>query len=193
MTYCVVLTVQAMARGMVSNSVDPELAELFCPIQLVAFDFDGVFTDNRVYVFDDGTEAVACWRSDGIGLRKLDRLGIRCVVISSEANPVVSVRCRKLDIACIQNAEDKLEILKALADESGIPLKRVAFVGNDSNDAGCLMAVGLPIIVADAHESVLPLARFRTTARGGHGAVRETCDLFEESRKLVADPIPSAP
>ena len=181
------LTIPANGRDIVSKLADSELAALFRSIEFVAFDFDGVFTDNRVYVLDDGREAVACWRSDGIGLRKLDDLGIGCVVISSEVNPVVTVRCRKLNIACVQNTKDKLSVLKALVQEARIPLRQVAFVGNDSNDASCLAAVGLPIVVADAHESVRRLARYQTTSPGGQGAVRETCDLLEEARKPQAN------
>ena len=72
------------------------LEELILRVRLIAFDFDGVFTDNMVYVFEDGTEAVRCFRSDGIGLQKLKRAGIKTVIISTEANPVVSARARKL-------------------------------------------------------------------------------------------------
>ena len=67
-------------------------------IRLVAFDFDGVFTDDMVYVLQDGTEAVRCFRGDGIGLQKLVRLGIEAIIISTEANPVVTARADKLKI-----------------------------------------------------------------------------------------------
>lgn len=148
-------------------------------IKLVAFDFDGVFTDNRVYVFEDGREAVACYRSDGVGLRKLDRLDIHSVVISTETNPVVSERCKKLGIQCHQGVEDKLTVLNAIADQLAVPLTQTAFVGNDINDLDCLKAVALPIVVRDALSEVLPYALFRTSAKGGYGAVREVCDLLE--------------
>lgn len=148
-------------------------------IRLVAFDFDGVFTDNMVYVLEDGSEIVRCFRGDGIGLRKLERAGIKPVIISTETNQVVSVRSQKLNIRCEHGCEDKRATLDAIVKEMGLTLEQVAFVGNDSNDLSCLVCVGLPIVVQDAHPDIIPYARYQTRARGGHGAVREVCDLFE--------------
>jgi 3-deoxy-D-manno-octulosonate 8-phosphate phosphatase (KDO 8-P phosphatase) len=161
--------------------IDSELKESIHQVQLVVFDFDGVFTDNMVYVFEDGTEAVRCFRSDGIGLAKLKKLGIETVIISTESNPVVSARARKLKTRCFQNCEDKRKTLEILAQEIDISMKKVAFVGNDINDSSCLTCVGLPIVVQDAHPDVIPIAAYRTQNRGGHGAVREICDLFERA------------
>jgi YrbI family 3-deoxy-D-manno-octulosonate 8-phosphate phosphatase len=160
------------------------LKDLIANIRLVAFDFDGVFTDNMVYVLEDGTEAVRCFRSDGIGLQKLKRLGIESVIISTEANPVVSARARKLKIRCIQNCQDKRAVLEEIAHENGITLNEVAFVGNDINDLACLECVALPIVVQDAFEEVVPLALYQTKRPGGHGAVREICDLFEQAKRI---------
>jgi YrbI family 3-deoxy-D-manno-octulosonate 8-phosphate phosphatase len=163
--------------------IDPILHDLIQKIQLVAFDFDGVFTDNMVYVMQDGSEAVRCSRGDGIGLQKLNKLGIESVIISTEANPVVSARARKLKIRCFQNCEDKRKTLESLAQELDVTLGEVAFVGNDINDLECLACVGLPIVVQDAHPDVIPLAVYRTRAPGGCGAVREICDLFDQALK----------
>ena len=160
--------------------VDSKLKERIFKIRLIAFDFDGVFTDNMVYVFEDGSEAVRCFRSDGIGLQKLKHWGIETAIISTESNPVVSARARKLKIRCFQNCQDKRKTLKDLVQEIGISLTEVAFVGNDINDLACLTSVGFPIVVQDAHPDVVPLAAYRTQNRGGHGAVREVCDLFEQ-------------
>jgi YrbI family 3-deoxy-D-manno-octulosonate 8-phosphate phosphatase len=146
---------------------------------LIAFDFDGVFTDNRVYVFADGSEAVCCFRGDGIGLAKLKRLGIESAIISTEVNPIVGVRSRKLGIRCVQGCEEKRVVLEGVVQELGLSMAQVAFVGNDANDRSCLSAVGLPIVVRDAHPDVLALALYRTERAGGQGAVREICDLFE--------------
>jgi YrbI family 3-deoxy-D-manno-octulosonate 8-phosphate phosphatase len=157
-----------------------KMKELISKIRLIAFDFDGVFTDNMVYVSENGTESVRCYRSDGIGLQKLRRLGIEMMIISTEANPVVSARARKLKIRCIQNCQDKRAELEKIAVEMGITLDSVAFVGNDINDQSCLECVGMPIVVQDAFPEVIPLARYQTQKRGGHGAVREICDLFEK-------------
>jgi YrbI family 3-deoxy-D-manno-octulosonate 8-phosphate phosphatase len=157
----------------------PSLEERIRAIRLVAFDFDGVFTDNMVYVFQDGSEAVRCFRGDGIGLRKLEQAGIVPIIVSTETNPVVSARGRKLGIRCAQGCDDKRAPLEAVVHEMGLCLTQVAFVGNDINDLPCLTCVGLPIVVQDAHPDVIPYARYQTKARGGHGAVREVCDLFE--------------
>lgn len=157
------------------------ISDIVGRIRLVAFDFDGVFTDNMVYVFEDGSEAVRCFRSDGIGLQKLTRMGIETVIISTESNPVVSARARKLKIQCVQDCEDKRAILEDIAQQKGISLKEVAFVGNDINDLQCLTCVALPIVVQDAHPDVIPAALYQTKCPGGHGAVREVCDLFEQT------------
>jgi 3-deoxy-D-manno-octulosonate 8-phosphate phosphatase (KDO 8-P phosphatase) len=156
-----------------------EIKDIIRRIRLVAFDFDGVFTDNMVYIFEDGSEAVRCTRSDGIGLQKLKRAGIETVIISTETNPVVSARARKLNIRCVQSCQDKRAVLQEIASELKIALDQVAFVGNDINDLACLECVALPIVVQDAHRDVLATASYQTKKPGGHGAVREICDLFE--------------
>jgi len=161
------------------------MKDLLTKIRLVAFDFDGVFTDNMVYVLENGTEAVRCFRSDGLGLQKLEQLGIETAIISTEANPVVSARARKLKIRCVQDCRDKRAALESIAKESGISLAEVAFVGNDINDLPCLECVALPIVVQDAHSDVVSTARYQTKKPGGHGAVREGCDLFEKYRSGV--------
>jgi 3-deoxy-D-manno-octulosonate 8-phosphate phosphatase (KDO 8-P phosphatase) len=160
--------------------VDSKLKKRVSKIRLIAFDFDGVFTDNMVYVFENGSEAVRCCRGDGIGLQKLAQLGIETVIISTESNPVVSARAAKLKIRCFQNCEDKSKVLEKLIRKMGISLAEVAFVGNDINDLPCLTSVGFPIVVQDAHPDVIPLAAYFTRNRGGHGAVREVCDLFDQ-------------
>jgi 3-deoxy-D-manno-octulosonate 8-phosphate phosphatase (KDO 8-P phosphatase) len=161
--------------------IDSELKDRIVKIRLIAFDFDGVFTDNMVYVFEDGSEAVRCNRSDGIGLQKLKKLGIETVIISTESNPVVSARARKLKVRCLQNCPDKKSALENVTREFGISLDEVAFVGNDINDQPCLNHVGLPIVVNDAHQEVASIALYQTNKSGGYGAVREICDLFEKT------------
>lgn len=162
-----------------SGIITSSLEERIRAVRMVAFDFDGVFTDNMVYVSEDGTEMVRCYRGDGLGLSKLKAAGIEIIVISTETNPVVSQRSRKLGIRCIQGCPDKCAALKLVTREMGLSLSQVAFVGNDFNDLSCLTSVGLPIIVQDAHPEVIPSAKYRTSLPGGHGAVREVCDLFE--------------
>ncbi len=86
---------------------------------------------------------------------------------------------------CVQGCSDKLGAVRSLAAELGVRLEDVAYVGNDINDLACLEAVGLPIVVQDAHQDVLAAAAYRTTARGGQGAVREVCDAIVAARMQV--------
>ena len=163
-----------MPDKMTSNTIE----RIMSRIRLVAFDFDGVFTNNMVYVSEDGSEMVRCNRSDGIGLQKLRKAGIETIIISTETNPVVSARARKLKIDCVHNCQDKRAVLEERTAKIGISLEQVAFVGNDINDLACLTSVGLPIVVKDAHPDVVPVARYQTRQPGGHGAVREICDMI---------------
>jgi 3-deoxy-D-manno-octulosonate 8-phosphate phosphatase (KDO 8-P phosphatase) len=152
-------------------------------IRVVAFDFDGVFTDNGVYVSEDGSEAVRCTRADGIGLRRLETVGVLPVVISTEGNPVVARRCEKLGVRCHQACADKVAVLEQLLAEVKSGWEETAFVGNDVNDAPLLKRACFPIVVRDAHPDVSLLGRYRTVARGGHGAVREVCDLIANAHE----------
>jgi len=154
-------------------------------VRMVVFDFDGVFTDNTVWVDAMGNESVRCWRSDGLGLQKLKRLAIPVWVLSTESNRVVSKRCEKLGIPCRQGLESKESELEKLCAELGVAHGDVVYVGNDINDAGCLKMVGMPIVVNDAHPDVLPLARYRTAKPGGFGAVREVCDWVSATLALA--------
>ncbi len=166
-------------RSAAPEPIPAKLARLIRNVRLVAFDFDGVFTDNAVYVFDNGNEAVRCSRADGLGLRKLERAGLHTVVISTETNPIVGVRCRKLGIQSVQGCSDKMIALRSILAELELSLPQVAFVGNDINYLDCLSQVGLPIVVQDAYPEVVPAAAYQTQRAGGNGAVREVCDLFE--------------
>jgi len=156
------------------------LEELFVrlrEIKAVVFDFDGVFTDNTVMVDQTGVESVRCWRSDGLGLSRIKKLGLKTLIISTEANPVVSVRAEKLKVDCLQGVENKAEAIVKWVGEANIALSDVVFVGNDINDIPAFKKVGVPICVADAYDEVLPFTRYKTRAAGGYGAVREVCDL----------------
>lgn len=159
-----------------------QLAKKAAGIKLLVLDFDGVMTDNMVYVFQDGREAVRCNRSDGLGIGMVRRAGVEVVVISTEANPVVSARCKKLKIECVQNCSDKLAALRNVAGRLGVSMAQTAFVGNDVNDLPCLMAVGLAVAVRDCLGDIIPHVHYRTENIGGHGAVREICDLLRKSR-----------
>ena len=148
------------------------------PLKAVIFDFDGVFTDNKVIVDEDGRESVICDRSDGLGISKLQKTGLPLLVLSREKNPVVLKRCKKLGIPCVQGVDDKKTVLSAWLKEREIDGKNVIFVGNDINDAECLAAVGCGVVVADAHEDVKRISKIILKRGGGKGAVRELCDMI---------------
>lgn len=145
----------------------------FPRVQAVVTDFDGVLTDNRVQVDQEGREAVVCHRGDGWGVSLLKRAGIEVACISTEANPVVRVRCQKLGIPFWQGQDDKLAALKAFLQQTGIAAERCAYIGNDTNDKGCLQYAGLAIVPRDAAPEVVPLADWQTRAAGGEGVLRE--------------------
>jgi YrbI family 3-deoxy-D-manno-octulosonate 8-phosphate phosphatase len=152
--------------------------EALARLQLVVFDFDGVMTDNRVLVMEDGREGAFCNRSDGLGIGMLREAGLPMLVLSKERNPVVGARCAKLKVECRQGIDDKLTELTAMAAQRGIDLARVAYVGNDLNDVAVMGAVGLPIAVADAYPVAMAAAKYTTARNGGYGAVREVCDAI---------------
>jgi YrbI family 3-deoxy-D-manno-octulosonate 8-phosphate phosphatase len=156
----------------------PSFAERAARVRLLGIDFDGVMTDNTVYVFEDGREAVRCSRLEGYGLRRLIAAGAEPVIVSTEANGVVGARADKLNIACIQNVPDKVAAMERLLRERGLDWREAAFIGNDVNDLDVLGRVGLAVVVADAHECVCIGGVFRTARRGGDGAVRELCDAI---------------
>jgi YrbI family 3-deoxy-D-manno-octulosonate 8-phosphate phosphatase len=140
------------------------------------FDFDGVMTDNRVWVGEHGDEWVACNRGDGLGLERLRQLGLDLFVLSTEPNAVVASRCRKLGLPFEQGVRDKADRLQSLLRDRGVAPSDVVYVGNDINDTDCMRIVGCGVAVADAHPDVLRAADVRLTRPGGHGAVRELCD-----------------
>ena len=155
-------------------------------VELLVLDFDGVMTNNRVWVTEDGAEAVACNRSDGMGLAMLRAHGIQTVVLSTESNPVVAARCRKLGVPYRQGVADKETALRGLAAERNVDLPQIVYVGNDVNDLPCLRLVGCGVAVADAHPLVRAQADLVLNQQGGHGAVRELCDMILARRRRYA-------
>ncbi len=162
----------------VTSSLFEEVTMKKIAVNLVILDFDGVLTDNRVYVMEDGREAVACHRGDGWGIGILQQAGIEVIILSTESNPVVSARAEKLGIECHQNCSDKTAATATLIEEKGIDPTRVMYVGNDTNDAGAMALVGHPAAPADAHPSILKMAKTVTQVSGGYGVVRELADLL---------------
>jgi YrbI family 3-deoxy-D-manno-octulosonate 8-phosphate phosphatase len=147
-------------------------------IRLVILDFDGVLTDNRVWVDEDGREMVAANRSDSLGIRYLRHAGVETVVISMETNPVVAARCRKMNVPYIQGENDKATALKKLLADRQVEPGEAIFLGNDVNDLPCFPLVGWAVSVSDALPEVTERADYILSRAGGHAAVRELCDLI---------------
>jgi len=169
----------------IDSADDLELATRIAPmvtprgmieVDAVVTDFDGVHTDDRVHLSADGTEFVSASRADGMGVSLLRRAGLALLIISSETNPVVTARADKLMVEVLQSVDDKAAALARWAAAQHLDLNRVAYVGNDVNDLGCMGMVGWPIAVADAHPLVLAAARVVLSAKGGRGAIRELAD-----------------
>lgn len=156
-----------------------ENPETLKTIQLLVLDFDGVLTDNRVFVDENGTESVVCNRSDSLGIELLkQKKNIDTIVISKEKNNVVKARCTKLSIECYSGINDKLEILKSISADKNIPLLNIAYIGNDSNDVPCMKNVGISVAVSDSHETAISVADILLNKKGGYGAVREFIDML---------------
>ena len=152
-------------------------------VQAIIFDFDGVFTDNRVIVNEDGQESVICNRSDGFGISAIKKYGISLLVLSKEKNPVVQKRCEKMGLPCVQGIDDKKLFLASWLEEKAINPNNVIYVGNDVNDIECLKYVGCGVVVADAHDDAKRAAKIILKNNGGQGAVRELCDLVMSRNK----------
>jgi N-acylneuraminate cytidylyltransferase len=156
-------------------------------IDLAVFDFDGVMTDNTLWLDEEGRESVRCNRADGLGISHLKAAGIKGLILSMEKNPVVAARASKLNLPCAQGIDDKAGFLADYLNRKGISPEKVAYVGNDINDLGCFGISGFAIAVADAVPEVLAKADHVLRARGGFGAVREACDLLVSSNKAEED------
>jgi len=153
-------------------------------IKLLVLDFDGVMTDDRVWVNERGEEMIAANRGDGLGLEALQRGGVEVVVISKERSTVVSARCGKLNLPVIQGVDNKPVILKNYLAETRIDPGQVVYLGNDINDVSCFPIVAYAAVVADAHPVAYRLADRILTKKGGYGAVREICDLILSKKKI---------
>ncbi|WP_330259561.1 N-acylneuraminate cytidylyltransferase [Streptomyces murinus] len=142
-------------------------------IDAVVLDFDGTQTDDRVLIDSEGRELVSVHRGDGLGIAALRRSGLRMLILSTEQNPVVAARARKLKLPVLHGIDRKDLALKQWCEEQGIAPERVLYVGNDVNDLPCFALVGWPVAVASAHDVVRGAARAVTSLPGGDGAIRE--------------------
>lgn len=147
-------------------------------IELIAYDFDGVMTDNKVTIDQFGNETVKINRSDGLAVSKIKNIGIRQIILSSEKNQVVGKRADKLGLPCLYGKDNKKEILKEYLHKFHISKDKVVFVGNDLNDMEVMNYVGYSVAPSDAHGEIKKIARITTRAKGGGGVVRELLDMI---------------
>ncbi len=145
-------------------------------IDLMVYDFDGVMTDNRVIVTQDGTEAIVANRADGLGVDRLRALNIPQIILTTETNPVVKARASKLGLEVIAGCQDKKSALITYCQQQGYQLARVVYVGNDLNDLEVMKIVGFPVAPADAYPEVKSVARLVTRAKGGEGVIKELAE-----------------
>lgn len=149
---------------------------MYSNVKLLVLDFDGVMTNNKVIVDENGKESIICNRSDGMGVEMIKNKGIDVIVISKEVNKVVKARCDKLNVPCVHGVDDKLSILKKELNNRSLQPEDVCYIGNDVNDIECLKYVGIGVAVNDAFPEVKKVAKVVTKKNGGEGAVREIID-----------------
>lgn len=155
-----------------------DLQRRLSKIKIFITDFDGVHTDDRVIVWEDGREGVMCSRADGMGVERLRKSGMRVVIVSKETNKVVAARAAKMNVEVFHGQENKVSIVDRLLAEAGVEWGELAFMGNDVNDIACMEKAGFAIAPADARAEAKAAASWITAALGGKGAVREAAELL---------------
>ena len=149
-------------------------------IDTIVFDFDGVLTDNSVYLNDGGQEWVKCSRSDGLAFDVLKKLNKSVFILSTEKNNVVSARAKKLKVPVIQAISNKLDAIDIITNQGSISLDRVLYVGNDLNDFNIMNLCGYTACPSDSHVSILQISQFILKSKGGNGVAREIVeDIFD--------------
>ena len=159
-------------------------------IHTIVFDFDGVFTNNKVWVDQRGIESVRCDRGDGLALDLLRRFinehewNLNYFILSKEANPVVSARAKKLLMRCVQGNSNKAEYLIDYLSENNCSSDGLVYVGNDLNDLAAMCLAGFSIAPSDAHPLICQNADLVLRSRGGEGFVREIIETILEIDKM---------
>jgi N-acylneuraminate cytidylyltransferase len=157
-------------------------------VRALVMDFDGVHTDDRVTVDQDGRESVVCSRADGLGLERLRASGqYRLLILSKETNPVVAARAAKLRIPALQAVGDKVAALTGWLAQQGLAWSDVLYIGNDVNDLPALMRAGLSACPSDAVTPVCATVDWVVPAPGGRGALRAVTDALLDAAFAAAD------
>lgn len=152
-------------------------------IKLIIYDFDGVLTDNKVLVSEDGLESVSCNRADGLAIELIKNAGIPQLILSKETNKIVAARAKKLNIPVLQGIDNKSKALQELIKEKKINLSEVMFLGNDLNDIPVMRQVGFPVCPADAYNEIKETAKLILKTSGGEGVVRELIEYIEKIKQ----------
>ncbi|AAV81243.1 3-deoxy-manno-octulosonate-8-phosphatase KdsC [Idiomarina loihiensis] len=161
------------------GDIEKSLFKRFSEIKLLVLDVDGVFSDGRIYLGNDGEELKAFHTRDGFGMKALKKSGVETAVITGRTSRIVEHRMEHLDVGFIyQGQNDKTAAFDELLTKLGLSAEQVAYVGDDTPDLALIKAAGLGIAVQDAHASVQQQADYISRCHGGHGAVREVCDLI---------------
>jgi 3-deoxy-D-manno-octulosonate 8-phosphate phosphatase (KDO 8-P phosphatase) len=148
-------------------------------LEAIVFDFDGVLTDNKVYVNQDGQEIVCCHRSDGLAFDYLRKTNLKLFILSTETNSVVLSRGKKLKVPVLQGVKDKQNILKNISKKMSFNLENTLFIGNDINDYHAMKICGFSTCPSDSHPKILEIVTFYLKTAGGQGIVRELVDILQ--------------
>ncbi|MBV2209906.1 MAG: HAD hydrolase family protein [Thermomonas sp.] len=163
-----------------------ELLARAAKIRLIGFDVDGTLTDGGLYFNDDGRESKRFHVQDGMGIVLLHHVGIATALISARPSAITEARGRQLKFTHLHVGErNKLACLQAIAQNSGLSMDEVAFIGDDLPDLATLRAVGLAIAPANAHPWVTQAVHWVTPHAGGDGAARDACDLLLHAQHHV--------
>ena len=164
-------------------------------VHTIVFDFDGVFTDNKVWVDQNGVESVRCDRGDGLGFDLLrtfmsaNNWALNYYILSKEKNPVVTLRAEKLHIDCVQAVSDKADYLANYLDENKLSTEGLVYLGNDLNDLVAMQMAGISVAPSDAHAVILDKADLILPQKGGDGFVRAFIELLIGLGKMSADEV----
>lgn len=150
----------------------------FEEVDAFIFDFDGVLTDNSVYVDEYGNESVRCSRADGLAFDVFHKLKKPVYIVSTEQNTVVEVRSKKLRARVLQGVSDKSQALTSIANEQGYQLKHLVYIGNDLNDYAAMDLCGLTVCPADSHHRIKERSDLVLKSSGGQGVARELLENF---------------
>ena len=149
------------------------------PVELILADVDGVLTDGRIVVNNQGIETKHFHIRDGMGIRLWQRAGYRFGVVSLRSSQIVKTRAAELDIGIVrQGADDKLATSLEIVAQLGLSAQQVCYIGDDLPDLPVVRAVGLGVAVADACGELVEAADYVTKAPGGCGAVREVIEMI---------------